>query len=200
MQDPTSLSLKVVKAPDSRLRIQCKQVKKFNPSLLDTLKEMVKLTQTFQDPEGVGLAATQVGLKESFFVARIHDSKNIPPPEPGQRSSRWKNYNKDFVAIINPKILSYSKATKTYFEGCLSVLNIWGQLKRHISIKVAYQDINGNQVTKTLKGIAAWIFQHEVDHLNGILFSDRVLEQKGRFYKFIGKDKTGTDMFEEITI
>ena len=51
-----------------------------------------------------------------------------------------------------------------------------------------------------MKGIPAWIFQHEVDHLNGILFSDRVLEQKGKFYKYTGKDKTGADTFQEITI
>lgn len=192
--------MEIVKAPDPRLKIQTKPVKKIDPTLKNILKEMVKLTKTFKDPEGVGLAATQVGLDESFFVARLHDSKNIPPSEPGQRSSRWKNYNKDFIAIINPKILSVSKATKTYFEGCLSIPNTWGLLKRHINIKVSYQDINGNQITKTLKGVAAWIFQHEIDHLNGILFSNRVLEQKGKFYKFTGKDKTGADMFEEVTI
>lgn len=190
----------VIKAPDPKLRIKTKPVKKINPALLNTLKKMVKLTQTFQDPEGVGLAATQVGLTESFFVARLHESKNIPPSQPQQRSSRWKNYNKEFVAIINPKILSASKATKTYFEGCLSIPDIWGQLKRHTNIKVSYQDVNSNQITKTLKGIAAWIFQHEVDHLNGKLFSDRVLEQKGKFYKFTGKDKAGTDCFEEMAI
>ena len=192
--------MEVVKAPDVKLRVKTKPVKKIKNGLLNTLSQMVKLTKTFKDPEGVGLAATQIGLDESFFIARLHDSENIPPSEPGQRSSRWKNYNKDFVAIINPKILSASKATKTYFEGCLSVPDIWGQLKRYVGIKVSYQDISGNRITKTLKGIPAWIFQHETDHLNGVLFSDRVLQQKGKFYKFTGKDKTGTDTFEEITI
>lgn len=171
--------LQVVKAPDPRLKVQTKRVKKINPALLSTLKEMIKLTKTFNDPEGVGLASTQVGLNEAFFVA-----KNGPK----------------FLSVINPKILSNGKRTKNYFEGCLSTPNIWGEVKRFTNIKVSYQDTDGKTITVTLKGILAWIFQHEIDHLNGVLFQDRVLEQKGKFYKFTGKDKTGTDNFEEISI
>ena len=192
--------MRVIQAPNPILRIQTKPVQKITPALLQTLKEMIKLTKSFKDPEGVGLAATQIGLEERFFVARLHDSKNVPPSEPGQIKERWANYDKGFVAIINPKILLYSKATKTYFEGCLSIPFIWGEVQRHISIKVSFQDIKGNQITKTLRGTPAWIFQHEVDHLNGILFSERVLQQKGKFYKLTGKDKTGTDIFEEIVL
>jgi len=190
----------VIKAPDPRLKIKTKFVKKINGSLLNTLKDMIKLTKTFKDPEGVGLAATQIGLNERFFVARLHDSKKIPPSNPSQHKNRWKNYGKGFATIINPQILSSSKPTKIYFEGCLSTPNIWGEVKRYTQIKVSYQDIDGKTITTTLKGIPAWIFQHEVDHLEGILFTERVLQQKGKFYKFTGKDKTGTDMFEEVTI
>lgn len=171
--------MEVVKAPDQRLRIQTKPVKKINGSLIQTLNEMIKLTKTFKDPEGVGLASTQVGLEESFFVA--------------------KN-GKDFISVVNPKILSKGKRIKKFFEGCLSVPNMWGEVKRPTTIRISYQDSKGKTVTTSLKGILAWIFQHEVDHLNGILFSDRVLKQKGRFYKFTGKDKTGTDMFEEVVV
>lgn len=173
------LLMDLVKAPDSRLKIQTKPVKKINPGLLNTLKQMVKLTKTFKDPEGVGLAATQVGLEESFFVAKNGE---------------------EFTSVINPKILSMGKKTKKYFEGCLSVPNIWGEVKRALNIKVSYQTPEGKTITKSLTGIPAWIFQHEVDHLNGTLFSERVLEQKGKFYKYTGKDKTGTDIFEEMNI
>lgn len=192
--------MQIIKAPDPKLRVKTKPVKKINAALLNTLSEMIKLTRTFKDPEGVGLAATQIELTESFFVARLHDSKQTPPSHPSQRANRWKNYGKEFVAVINPKILSYSKRTKTYFEGCLSIPTIWGEVSRHTSIKVSYQDVAGQTISKTLTGIPAWIFQHELDHLDGILFTERVLEQKGKFYKFTGKDKTGTDMFEEVTI
>ncbi|MBI2338178.1 peptide deformylase [Candidatus Daviesbacteria bacterium] len=169
----------VVKAPDPKLRVQTKPVKKINPGLVQTLKEMVKLTKTFKDPEGVGLASTQVGLEGSFFVAKDGE---------------------DFISVINPRILSTGKRTKKYFEGCLSVPNMWAEVNRYTSIKVSYQDESGKTVTVPLKGVLAWIFQHEIDHLNGILFSDRCLQQKGRFYKFTGKDKTGTDTFEEVAI
>lgn len=171
--------MEVVKAPDPRLRVQTKTVKKITSSLLSTLKKMVKLTKTFKEPEGVGLASTQVGLNERFFVAKKEG---------------------EFIMVINPKITSFSKRTKTYFEGCLSTPNIWGEVKRHTGIKVSYLDQSGKTITQSLKGVLAWIFQHEIDHLDGILFQDQVLEQKNKFYKFTGKDKTGTDMFEEITL
>ena len=192
--------MEVIKAPNPALRVKTKPVKKISARLLQTLKDMIKLTKTFKEPEGVGLAATQIGLTERFFVARLHESKKIPPSEPTQRQSRWAGYDKEFVAVINPRILSYSKRTKAYFEGCLSVPTIWGQVKRHTSIKVSFQDISGHLIQKTLKGIPAWIFQHEVDHLDGLLFTQRVLQQKGQFYKFKGKDKTGTDIFEEVVL
>ncbi|MBI4035447.1 peptide deformylase, partial [Candidatus Daviesbacteria bacterium] len=98
--------MEVIKAPDPRLRIQTKQVKKINPALLQTLQQMIKLTKSFKEPEGVGLASTQIGLDEAFFVAKD-----------GGR----------FIKVINPKILSFGKRTKRYFEGCLSTPNIWGE-------------------------------------------------------------------------
>ncbi len=171
--------MQVITAPDPKLRIQTKRVKKVNPALLKTLKDMVKLTQTFKDPEGVGLASTQVGMDESFFVA--------------------KNKAK-FIFVINPKILSFGKRTKKYFEGCLSIPNMWGEVKRYTNIKVSYQDKTGKIKTEALKGVLAWIFQHEIDHLNGILFPERVLQQKGKFYKYTGKDPAGADTFKEISL
>ncbi|MCL4366195.1 peptide deformylase [Patescibacteria group bacterium] len=171
--------MKVVKAPDQKLRVQTKPIKKISPGLVQTLKDMVKLTKTFKDPEGVGLASTQVGLDGSFFVAKNGE---------------------EFMSVINPKIIYKSKRTKKYFEGCLSVPNMWGEVRRFTNIKVSYQDTSGKTITTPLRGLLAWIFQHEIDHLNGVLFSDRVLEQKGKFYKYTGKDQTGTDMFEEVTL
>lgn len=176
----SSLSIKVVTAPDPKLRTQTKQVKKIKATLLQTLKEMVKLTLTFKDPEGVGLASTQVGLGERFFVGKIGSN--------------------GFQAFINPQIMAASKRNKTYFEGCLSIPDYYGQVKRALSIKVSYLDTEGKLHQRSLKGVDAWIFQHEVDHLDGVLFPDRVLQQKGRFFKYTGKDKRGSDMYEEVTI
>lgn len=170
----------VVTAPDTRLRVKTKPVKKFGNGLGQIIKDMVKTTLAFKDPEGVGLASTQIGTDEKYFVGMIGGKK--------------------LKAFINPEITWMSKRFKTYFEGCLSIPTIWGQTKRSIHIKVSYQDLQGQRHIETLKGVDAWIFQHEVDHLNGHLFVDRVLEQKGKFYKFVGKDKHGEDQFEQVTI
>ena len=177
--------MQVIKAPNQALRIQTKPVKKITPGLLQTTKEMIKLTKTFKDPEGVGLASTQVGLNEQFFVALVSKPKEKPK----------------YSVFFNPKILSFSKKTKFHFEGCLSTPNYWGEVERSVSVKISYQDEASQTIIKTATGLLAHIFQHEVDHLNGILFQDRVMEQKGKFYKWTGKDtQTGEDVFKEITI
>lgn len=172
--------MQVIQAPDQKLRVQTKPVKKISPVLLQTLQEMIKLTKTFTDPEGVGLAATQIGQETQFFVAKTEDGQ--------------------FMKIFNPRILSTGKRTKVYLEGCLSIPNYYGEVRRFTNIKVKYLDETGKEISTSLKGVLAWIFQHEIDHLNGILFPDKVLEQKGKFYKVIGKDKNGTDIFEEVAI
>lgn len=179
--------MEVVRAPNPKLRVSTKPVKKITPAITDTINQMIKLTNTFVDPEGVGLASTQVGLQDRFFVAKTFTKVG-------------EKIEESFKICINPRIITYSKRTKKFFEGCLSIPNYWGEVERSIFVKVTYLDLNGKQISETLKGFDAHVFQHEVDHLNSILFVDKVLQQKGKFYKFTGKDKTGTDIFEEVTL
>ncbi len=141
---------------------------------------MVRVTQSFVDPEGVGLASTQIGEKEQFFVMKQGDGT--------------------FSAVFNPKILSKGKRTKFFFEGCLSIPNYYGQVNRPTIVTVSYLDKDGAFIKQTLRGVAAWIFQHEYDHLQGKLFMDHVMEQKSRLFKVVGKDRTGGEMFEEVVI
>lgn len=140
---------------------------------------MIKITKAFKDPEGVGLAATQIGRDERFFIAKSDE---------------------DFIICFNPKITSTSPKTKTYFEGCLSIPNYYGETERSIAAAVEYMDENGKTIKKKLRGLDAWIFQHEVDHLDGTLFMDHVLEQKGKIFKSVGRDKAGAEIFEEVKI
>lgn len=172
--------MQLVTAPDNRLRVKTKIVKKFTPRLSQIIKDMIKLTKTFTDPEGVGLASTQVGLDEQFFVAKMDDDS--------------------FKAFFNPKIIRLSKAVKVYTEGCLSIPNYWGEVTRHLWVDVEYQDLSGNVIKERLKGLTAHIYQHEVDHLNGVLFMDHILEQKSKLYKVVGKDKTGSDIYEQVPL
>jgi peptide deformylase len=172
--------MNVVQAPDQKLRIQTKPVQKITPKLLKITEEMEKLTLTFTDPEGVGLASTQVGLDEQYFVAKQPDGS--------------------FKEFFNPKILKYSKRVKRVFEGCLSIPNFWGEITRPIAVTVSYIDRDGNQIKEHLTSVNAHIFQHEFDHLQGKLFMDHVMEQKGKLYKVVGKDRTGGDVFEEVPL
>jgi len=176
----TSTALKVLIAPNNKLRVQTKKIGQITPALKKTLAEMVKLTKTYLDPEGVGLASTQVGLDGQFFVAKQKDGL--------------------FKAYINPQIISYSKKTKKMFEGCLSIPNYWGEITRPIAVTVSYTDESGQKIKKRLTGLEAHIFQHEFDHLNGRLFMDLVTEQRGKLYKVVGKDRAGADIFEAVPL
>lgn len=174
--------MEVLVAPNEKLRVKTKPVKKVTPELLKITSQMIRMTKTFKDPEGVGLASTQIGRDERFFVA-ILDKKE-----------------KHFSICFNPEITSSSKKAKVFFEGCLSIPNIYGETQRPIWVKVKYQDQNGNWVNRKLTGLAAWVFQHEVDHLNGSLFMDRVLSQQGKVYKAVGRDRAGSEVFEEVKL
>ena len=172
--------MQIVIAPDNKLRVKTKPVKKFSPRYAHIVKDMIKLTKTFVDPEGVGLASTQVGLDEQFFVAKMDDGL--------------------FKAFFNPKITKSSKITKIYTEGCLSIPNYWGEGTRHLWIDAEYQDLSGKVVKERLKGLEAHIYQHECDHLTGKLFMDHILEQKSKLFKVVGKDQTGADVYEQVPL
>ncbi len=170
----------IVLAPNPRLRTKTKPVRNISDGLLKIADEMIKVTKSYTDPEGVGLASTQIGRDEKMFVMKTKDN--------------------NFRVVFNPEILSYSKKTKVFFEGCLSIPNYYGQVKRPTTIKVKFVQENGNIITLSLTGIEAWIFQHECEHLEGRLFVDKVLEQGSRMFKVVGKDRAGADIFEEMTL
>lgn len=173
------LDMEIVRAPDSRLRIKTKPIKKITPELVQVARQMINLAQTFKDPEGVGLASVQIGRDEAFFVAKI---------------------GKTFKIFFNPKILSVGKRTKKFFEGCLSIPDHYGEVKRPTNLVVSYLNEEGKQIKKTLGGISAWIFQHEIDHINGKLFVDCVLKQKSKMFKAVGRDKAGAEIFEGVQL
>lgn len=98
----------------------------------------------------------------------------------------------DINIIINPAVISISKEPKELIdkhtklmEGCLSLPNLYGPLKRPDAIKVDYLNEKGEKVTSLFDGFEAQIIQHEIDHLNGVLFTDRLLEQKKPLYELV---------------
>lgn len=171
--------MQIVIAPNQILRSRAKLVKKVNLHHLSVVKEMIGIASKFKDPEGVGLAAPQVGILERFFIAKFDDS---------------------FKAFFNPEILFYGKRTKKFLEGCLSIPDYYGEVIRPTLIKVKYQNEKKEIVYQRLTGLAAMVFQHEFDHLEGRLFIDYVMEQKSKLYKVVGKDQAGSDIFEEMVL
>jgi len=195
---------KIVTTPENILSEVSKPVINFDKKLKEILLSMEETLRATKDPIGVGLAAPQVGLSLRIFQLR-----------PDEKSS--------VRSIINPEILSISdelnddlvqsarkkKAVddgkipapkgKRLLEGCLSIPNIWGYVQRKKEVKLSFQDENGLQHEEIFKGFPAVIVQHEIDHLNGILFTKHVMDQNEVLYRS-SKDKDNEDVFEEIDL
>lgn len=179
--------LEIVKAPNPILSRKAKPVGKLDKAIIRLIEEMKAALDSAKDPIGVGLAAPQIGKGLNLFITK-----------PSLKSG--------VLVFINPKIIHKSAPGKgeseehlRKLEGCLSLPNIWGDVKRFPDITVTYLDGTGRLHKRKFTGFMATIIQHEIDHLNGVLFPKRVLEQGGTLYKS-EKDEKGEDVFEELKI
>jgi len=179
----------IVQAPNEVLSAKAKRVEKIDTDVKKLIADMKQTLVAQTDPEGVGLAAPQVGKSVQIFIVK---------PEEGS----------PFDVYINPQIeLVPEKEQKTpkkkrdshKLEGCLSLKIIWGTVKRAKKVKAEWMDENGVNHKKTFVGFYATILQHEYDHLQGILFPRRVLEQEGQLYKS-HKDEEGKDIFDPVEL
>lgn len=175
---------KIVRVTDPHLRKKSKPVKKIDKKVLSLIADLKNTLKAQKDPEGVGLAAPQIGKSQRVFVTK---------------------YKGNIKAFINPKILRISKdpASKKgkpekrkqkIMEGCLSLPHHYGPLVRSKKVKVKYLTEKGKEVTETFEELEAQIVRHEIDHLNGVIFIDRLLEQKKPLYELVG------DEWEEVEI
>lgn len=138
------------------LRKKAEEVGKVTPEIRELIRKMKKIMRESKMP-AVGLAAPQIGISKQIFVAEIlYDD--------GERGT--------FYAMINPRIISASKEKDKMEEGCLSILKDYAEVERAKKIVVEYLDEMGKKKTIKTSGILARIFQHEIDHLNGILTVD----------------------------
>jgi peptide deformylase len=144
--------MEIVKHPNKILREKTEKVEKIDKEIKELAKEMRKI---MIQHNGVGLAANQIGKNLSIFVA--YD-------------------NKKFYTFINPEIVKFFGKEKIMEEGCLSMPNVWGQIKRYEGVVISYQDLFGKRKKLKAKGLLAQIIQHEIDHLNGVLFIDKAIE------------------------
>ena len=158
--------LQIIYYGNKILRQKSKNIKNIDESIYNLIKNM---TETMIESKGVGLAAPQVGLSIRLFIAHFckkdENGKYIFDAKPS--------------ACINPKILSISEEKISMEEGCLSLPGLSAIVARPSKIKVEYTNESGEVVVKELKDLSARIFMHENDHLNGVLYIDRI-DKKAR--------------------
>lgn len=139
----------IVEEGDEVLRLKTKKVEKITPNiekLLDNLRDTLAESET-----GVGLAAPQIGISKRAIVI---------------------NYDEDYYEVVNPEIISQD-GQDTDTEGCLSLPGILGEVTRAETVTVKGLNRQGEEITIKAEGYLARIFQHEIDHLEGVLFVDR---------------------------
>ena len=150
---------KILTLPDPILRKESVLVEKVNDEIRKLLDDML---ETMYAAPGIGLAAVQVGILRRVIVIDISKEEEKKNP----------------LFLINPEIKFRSKNTSVYEEGCLSIPNQFAEVKRPSSCKVKFLDYNGKKKEISADGLLATCIQHEVDHLDGILFIDHLSKLK----------------------
>ncbi len=151
------MKLSIVEYPDKRLRLKSKEVKVFDKKLHDLLDAMYPM---MINTNGIGLAAIQVGQPIRALILNIPDEEGEQPRE-------------NLLEIINP-VISNKKGEIVYQEGCLSVPKFYEDIKRSEFLTLHYQDRDGNTKTLEAEGLLSIAIQHEMDHLEGVLFIDKL--------------------------
>ncbi|MDF1875359.1 peptide deformylase [Sulfurimonas sp. SAG-AH-194-I05] len=160
------MHLKILEYPDKTLREKSVAVEKFDALLHNMLDAMYPLMiQT----NGIGLAGIQVGITKRILLLNIPDEDGEQPKE-------------NLIEMINP-VISNKKGETTYQEGCLSVPSFYEDINRFESISVNYQDRDGNTTFLEADGLLSIAIQHEHDHLEGILFIDKLSSSRRRKFE-----------------
>ncbi len=153
----------IVTLPDPVLKRKAHAVTKFDKNLQSLLNDMV---ETMREAPGVGLAAPQIGLSERIVVIEYFEK---------QEDEEKEDAPKKVWAVINPEIVKASPEMMMGVEGCLSIPGLVGEVERHAEVHVKAMNRHGKPVRIKAKGWLARIFQHEIDHLNGIMFTERAI-------------------------
>ena len=149
----------IIKLPDKRLRLVSDPVKRIDAGVRKLVEDMF---ETMYAAPGIGLAGIQVGVAKRVIVMDLSKKEDARKPE----------------VFINPEITWTSEETSTYEEGCLSIPEYYEEVERPAAVKVKYLDIEGKAQEAEATGLLATCLQHEIDHLNGILFIDHISRLK----------------------
>ena len=151
--------LPIIVAPDPRLKVKCDRVDKLTPELVTLMDDML---DTMYEAPGIGLAAPQVGFQKRIIVADV--SKQDEERDPYQ--------------MVNPEVIWSSPEQFDYEEGCLSLPDQYADVSRPRLVRIRYLDRNGSSQIVEAEDLLAVCLQHEVDHLEGILFVDHITKLK----------------------
>ncbi len=151
--------LDIITIPDPLLRIESAEIERIDDELVKFTEDML---ETMYDAPGVGLAAVQVAVPRRIIVVD---------------ASREEEENDPYV-MINPKIVHKSDEMRSYEEGCLSIPKIYAEVERPDNIQVEYLNTKGEKQLLKADGLLATVIQHEVDHLDGMLFIDYLSKLK----------------------
>ena len=149
----------IIKLPDKRLRLVSEPVKRIDAGLRKLVEDMF---ETLYAAPGIGLAGIQVGVAKRVIIMDLSKKDDTRKPE----------------VFINPEITWASEEKSTYEEGCLSIPEYYEEVERPAVVKVKYLDLEGKAREVEASGLLATCLQHEIDHLNGILFIDHISKLK----------------------
>lgn len=169
--------LPILKYPDPVLSKKALPVTEFTPDLENLVKDMLF---TMYHAPGIGLAAPQVGHSIRLFVLDVDYERETITNASGEDEVRMSDFNP--MVFINP-VITGTSGTTTFEEGCLSVPGVYEEVKRHKSIHVKFQNLKGETQEIEADDMLAICIQHENDHLDGVVFIERLSNLKKNFYK-----------------
>lgn len=171
----------ILNSNDPKLRRKSKPVKQIDKRIAKLIQDMKETLEAQKNPEGVGLAAVQIGKNVQIFIMKLDPKDALKMKE-----------DELIKVIINPEILSIRKVQKEekekkgkILEGCLSLPHYYGPLARSKQVKIRYLNEKGEKKVQTFTDFPAQVVLHEIDHLNGVLFVDRLLEQGKPLYEYV---------------
>jgi peptide deformylase len=171
---------KIITLDDERLRQKAKKIKQFTPGLKQLAEDML---ETMRANNGVGLAGPQIGVMQRIFVAEIPASRS-GTDEPHLQSGTS-------YVLINPEIIQYASERVEGREGCLSIPTWYGLVERPAWVEVKALDQNGKKIKLKVDDLLARIFQHEMDHLDGVLFIDHITDREKKLWQVLPEDEPG---------
>lgn len=160
--------LPILEVPDARLKTVSTPVETFDDVLKTLVDDMI---ETMYDANGIGLAAIQVGVPKRILVIDLQEA-------PQGAGSEDEEAKQNPLVFINPEILDPSAELAAYKEGCLSVPEQFADVERPATIRARWQDLDGKHHEENMEGLMATCLQHEMDHLEGILFIDHLSRLK----------------------